>query len=155
MPREHTYTLFAAHGVPVTVIRDSTSVVAQRIVATTINIACDIARQQTATPQDIDLAVMLDLGYPKGPLALGDALGAARILTILRPICAPLHDPRYRPSPWLARRAQLGLSLLPVEGDAPQHMKEPTDDRRIARHPPGCDARAHAVQPGRTQRAAP
>ncbi|WXK23511.1 hypothetical protein IHE33_08645 [Mycetohabitans endofungorum] len=80
-----------------------------------------IARQRTATPQDIDLAVMLNLDYPKGPLALSDALGATRILTILHPICAPLNDQCYRPSPWLARRAQLGLSLLHVEGDAPQH----------------------------------
>ncbi len=56
---------------------------------------------------------MLGLGYP--PLALGDTLGAATILTILRNIHSVLGDPRYRPSPWLARRAQLGLSLTHLE----------------------------------------
>jgi 3-hydroxybutyryl-CoA dehydrogenase len=109
--RETAHALFAADGVPVTVIRDSTGFVAQRVVATIVNIGCDIAQKQIATPDDIDLAVTLGLGYPRGPLALGDALGAKTILTILRNIFGVLGDPRYRPSPWLARRAQLGLSL--------------------------------------------
>jgi 3-hydroxybutyryl-CoA dehydrogenase len=117
--RDAGHALFAADGVPVTVIRDSTGFVAQRIVATIVNIGCDIAQKQIATPRDIDLAVTLGLGYPRGPLALGDALGARTILTILRNIHTVLGDPRYRPSPWLARRAQLGLSLMqPDASDA-------------------------------------
>jgi 3-hydroxybutyryl-CoA dehydrogenase len=109
--RDAAHALFAFDGVPVTVIRDSTGFVAQRVVAMIVNIACDIAQQRIATPGDIDLAVTLGLGYPRGPLAMGDALGAATLLTILRNMQAELGDPRYRPSPWLARRAQLGLSL--------------------------------------------
>jgi 3-hydroxybutyryl-CoA dehydrogenase len=58
--------------------------VAQRIVATIIHIACNIVQQQIATPQHIDLAVMQGFGYPTGPLALSDVLGATRILTVLR-----------------------------------------------------------------------
>jgi 3-hydroxybutyryl-CoA dehydrogenase len=100
------------------VIRDSTGFVAQRVVATIVNIGCDIAQQRIASPADIDLAVTLGLGYPRGPLALGDALGASTILTILRNMQAALGDPRYRPSPWLARRAQLGLSLTLDEAAA-------------------------------------
>ncbi|SAL51267.1 3-hydroxyacyl-CoA dehydrogenase [Caballeronia humi] len=113
--RDAAHALFAADGVPVTVIRDSTGFVAQRVVATIVNIGCDIAQQRIATPQDIDLAVTLGLGYPHGPLALGDTLGAKTILTILRNMHSVLGDPRYRPSPWLARRAQLGLSLTHPE----------------------------------------
>lgn len=113
--RDAAHALFAADGVPVTVIRDSTGFVAQRVVATIVNIGCDIAQQGIATPSDIDLAVMLGLGYPRGPLALGDALGAATILTILQNIHGVIGDPRYRPSPWLARRARLGLSLTHIE----------------------------------------
>ncbi|WP_153102125.1 3-hydroxyacyl-CoA dehydrogenase [Paraburkholderia hayleyella] len=109
--RDTAHALFAADGVPVTVIRDSTGFVAQRVVATIVNIGCDIAQRQIALPHDIDLAVTLGLGYPKGPLALGDALGAQTILMILRNISRVLDDPRYRASPWLARRAQLGLPL--------------------------------------------
>jgi 3-hydroxybutyryl-CoA dehydrogenase len=113
--RDAAHALFAADGVPVTVIRDSTGFVAQRVVATIVNIGCDIAQQGIAQPEDIDLAVMLGLGYPHGPLALGDTLGAPTILAILRNIHTVLGDPRYRPSPWLARRAQLGLSLTHIE----------------------------------------
>jgi 3-hydroxybutyryl-CoA dehydrogenase len=113
--RDQGHALLAADGVPVTVIRDSSGFVAQRVVATIVNIGCDIAQKQIATPQDIDLAVTLGLGYPRGPLALGDALGAHTILTILRNMSSVLGDPRYRPSPWLARRAQLGMSLTQTD----------------------------------------
>ncbi len=103
---------FSSDGAPVTLVQDSPGFVAQRIVATIVNIACEIAQQGIATPEDIDRAVTLGLGYPKGPLAMGDALGAARIVEILRNIVRVTGDMRYRPSLWLQRRAQLGMSLL-------------------------------------------
>jgi 3-hydroxybutyryl-CoA dehydrogenase len=126
--RDSAHALFAADGVPVTVVRDSAGFVAQRVVATIVNIGCDIAQRQIATPQDIDLAVTLGLGYPRGPLALGDALGAQTILAILRNMYSVLGDPRYRPSPWLARRAQLGLSLTQPDAtdtDIPNPKEQP------------------------------
>jgi len=110
--RDAAHALLAADGVPVTVADDSAGFIAQRIVAHIVNIACDIAQQQIATPQDIDLAVTLGLGYPVGPLALGDKLGADRILEILKSMQRVTGDPRYRPSLWLQRRVQLGMSLL-------------------------------------------
>jgi len=45
-------------------------------------------------------------------LALGDTLGAKQIFEILTNMQAVTGDPRYRPSLWLQRRVQLGLSLL-------------------------------------------
>lgn len=101
-----------ARSRPVSVIADSPGFVCQRVVAMIINIACDIAQQAIATPHDIDDAVRLGLGYPHGPLGWGDALGPATILTILQRLHDFYGDPRYRPSPWLTRRARLGLSLL-------------------------------------------
>jgi 3-hydroxybutyryl-CoA dehydrogenase len=94
------------------VIRDSAGFVAQRVVAHIVNVGCDIAQQRIATPDDLDRAVMLGLGYPKGPLAMGDAVGPARILAVLEGMHDFYREPRYRPSPWLVRRARLGLSLL-------------------------------------------
>ena len=85
-------TLFARDGVGVTLIRDSAGFIVQRTLASIVNLACDIAQQGIASVEHIDLAVRLGLGYPLGPHALSG-------------------DPRYRPSPWLRRRAQLGLSL--------------------------------------------
>ena len=103
--------LFAADGTPVTVIGDSPGFVAQRILAAIVNVGSDIAQQGVASPADIDDAVELGLGYPRGPLRLGDALGPARVREILAGLAGVYGDPRYRASPWLARRAALGLSL--------------------------------------------
>ena len=106
------HALLASDAIRVSVIDDSPGFVAQRIVAMIVNIACDIAQQDIATPADIDNAVKLGLGYPQGPLSLGDSLGAANIMEILKNIQAVTGDPRYRPSLWLQRRVQLGMSLL-------------------------------------------
>jgi 3-hydroxybutyryl-CoA dehydrogenase len=110
--RDAAHGLLASDGVPVTVIADSAGFVAQRVLAHIVNVGCDIAQQKIAAPQDIDRAVTLGLGYPKGPLSMGDAYGPKTILKILNHMVSFYGDARYRPSPWLKRRAALGLSLL-------------------------------------------
>jgi 3-hydroxybutyryl-CoA dehydrogenase len=92
-------------------VRDSVGLIAQRVLAHVVNIACSIAEQRIASPADIDRAVQLGLGYPQGPLAWGDAVGAARVHRILDSLLAATGDPRYRPTAWLTRRAALRLSL--------------------------------------------
>ena len=99
-------------SVDATLITESTGFVAQRVIAMVINLGCDIAMQGIATPKDIDNAVKLGLGYPYGPISWGDELGAQRILLILEHIYGLTGDPRYRPSPWLQRRAKLDISLF-------------------------------------------
>src|SRR6266404_1566714 len=113
--REAAHGLLASDGVPVSVISDSPGFVAQRVVAHIVNVGCDIVQMRIATPEDLDRAVMLGLGYPKGPLAMGDALGAQKILAVLEAMHSFFLEPRYRPSPWLKRRARLGVSLLTPE----------------------------------------
>jgi 3-hydroxybutyryl-CoA dehydrogenase len=113
--RAAAHALLAFDGVPVSVINDSPGFVAQRVVAHIVNVGCDICQMRIASPADLDRAVVLGLGYPRGPLAMGDALGAKKILTVLENMHAIFQEPRYRPSPWLRRRSQLGLSLLTEE----------------------------------------
>lgn len=113
--RDSTHALLASDGKPVSVIRDSAGFVTQRVVATIVNIACDICQQGICSPADLETAVRLGLGYPSGPLAMGDSLGPASILEVLFNMQTVYGDPRYRPSPWLRRRAALGLSLLHAE----------------------------------------
>jgi 3-hydroxybutyryl-CoA dehydrogenase len=113
--RDAAHALLAADGVPVSVIRDSAGFVAQRVVAHIVNVGCDIMQMRICSPEDLDRAVMLGLGYPKGPLGMGDALGPKKILAVLEAMHAFYQEPRYRPSPWLKRRAQLGVSLLTPE----------------------------------------
>jgi 3-hydroxybutyryl-CoA dehydrogenase len=110
--RDAAHGLFVSDNVPVSVVKDSAGFVAQRVVAHIVNIACDIAQQRIATPEDIERAVTLGLGYRQGPLAMGDALGPKNVLAILNALYELYRDPRYRPSPWLTRRARLGVSLL-------------------------------------------
>jgi len=102
----------AAAAAPVTVINDSAGFVVQRLLAMIVNIGTRIAELRIAQPADIDTAVELGLNYPKGPLALGDALGAGRVLSVLDGMHAVTLDPKYRASTWLRRRALLGVSLL-------------------------------------------
>ena len=103
--------LLAQSGQAVTLIQDSYGFIVQRILATIVNIGCDIVQQGICTPEDLDCAVETGLAYPRGPLAWGDHIGARRVLTILKNLYQATGDPRYRASPWLIRRAQLELSL--------------------------------------------
>jgi 3-hydroxybutyryl-CoA dehydrogenase len=112
---ETAHAILAADGTSVTVIRDSAGFVAQRIVAGIVNVGADIAQQRIAQPADIDTAVEMGLGYPRGPLKFGDDLGPRRILRILENLQTFYGDPRYRPSPWLKRRALLGVPLTTLD----------------------------------------
>ena len=113
--RDAAHALFAKDGKAVSVIRDSGGFVTQRVVATIVNIAADMCQQGVCTPADLELAVTLGLGYPLGPLAMGDRIGPANVLEILFNLQTVYGDPRYRPSPWLRRRGALGLSLMQEE----------------------------------------
>jgi 3-hydroxybutyryl-CoA dehydrogenase len=84
-------------------------------VATVINIASDICQQGICSPKDLELAVTLGLGYPLGPLAMGDRYGPTNVLEVLFNMQTVYGDPRYRPSPWLRRRGAIGLSLTHEE----------------------------------------
>jgi 3-hydroxybutyryl-CoA dehydrogenase len=109
------HALLARDGKAVSVIRDSAGFVSQRVVANIVNIASDICQQGICSPADLETAVTLGLGYPMGPLAMGNLFGPASVLEVLFNMQTVYGDPRYRPSPWLRRRGALGLSLLHEE----------------------------------------
>ncbi len=113
--RDAAHALFARDGKAVSVIRDSGGFVTQRVVATIVNIASDMCQQAICSPADLETAVRLGLGYPMGPLALGDLVGPTNVLEVLFNMQTVYGDPRYRPSPWLRRRGAIGLSLLHEE----------------------------------------
>ena len=113
--RDAAHALFARDGKAVSVIRDSGGFVTQRVLATIVNIASDMCQQRICTPEDVETAVTLGLGYPMGPLAMGDRIGPTNVLEVLFNLQTVYGDPRYRPSPWLRRRGAIGLSLLHTE----------------------------------------
>lgn len=117
--RDAAHALFARDGKAVSVIRDSGGFVTQRVIANIVNIASDICQQGVCSPTDLETAVTLGLGYPRGPLAMGNLYGPTSVLEVLFNLQTVYGDPRYRPSPWLRRRGALGLSLLHEEETAP------------------------------------
>ena len=113
--RDAAHALMARDGKAVSVIRDSGGFVTQRVVASIVNIAADICQQGICSPKDLETAVTLGLGYPLGPLAMGDRWGPTNMLEVLFNMQTVYGDQRYRPSPWLRRRGAIGLSLQHVE----------------------------------------
>ncbi|MGE5200982.1 MAG: 3-hydroxyacyl-CoA dehydrogenase [Acidobacteriota bacterium] len=101
--------LLASTGRAVTRIKDSPGFIAQRITAMVANLGCEMAQMGLASPADIDTAMRLGLNYPAGPLALADEIGVKRTYEILCRLQEITGSDRYRPSPWLRRRALLGL----------------------------------------------
>ncbi len=69
---------------------------------------------------------------------MGDTMGSARVLAMLEGLHGYYRDPRYRPSPWLIRRARLGVPL--------------NDSRALAKR--RTRAARPAVQPSRASRGA-
>lgn len=98
----------------VCLIKDSPGFVGQRIVAMVANLGCEMAQTGVASVEDIDRAMRLGLNYPQGPLELCDSLGVETVFNILTAAQALTGDDRYRPSQWLRRRAQLGLSARTI-----------------------------------------
>ncbi len=114
--RDAAHALFARDGKAVSVIRDSGGFVTQRVIAAIVNVASDICQQGICSPKDLETASLLGLGYPLGPLAMGNRYGPTNILEVLFNMQTVYGDQRYRPSPWLRRRGAIGLSLMQEEG---------------------------------------
>jgi 3-hydroxybutyryl-CoA dehydrogenase len=112
---EQALSLLASDGVKVTRVNDSPGFVMPRLQAVMTNLSCENCQLGVATPEDLDTAMKLGFNYPEGPLDAGDRLGGGLILNIIETLQAFYGDDRYRASPWLKRRAQLGVSLKTPE----------------------------------------
>ena len=64
------------------------------------------------------------LGYPAGPLAWGDRIGAGRMLELHQALYASTGDPRHRPTRWVTERARLGMALTDP-GTSPADCVDP------------------------------
>lgn len=96
----------------VTAIADSPGFIGQRIAAMVCNLGCEMAQMGLADPEAIDTAMRLGLNYPQGPLEMTDSLGAGTVFAVMSSLQSLTGDDRYRPSQWLRRRAQLGISAF-------------------------------------------
>ncbi len=97
-------------GFAVSQLDDVAGLAVMRTVAMLANEAADAAMQGIATPADIDLAMQKGVNYPRGPIAWGEAIGAARVAAVIGHLAVSCGDGRYRVSPRLARAAQTGTA---------------------------------------------
>jgi len=77
-----------------------------RVLAMLINEAADALFLNIATKEDIDLAMIKGVNYPKGLLAWADEIGIKNILNQLESLQLEYGEDRYRPSPLLKRMAK-------------------------------------------------
>ncbi|MEV0343487.1 3-hydroxyacyl-CoA dehydrogenase [Nocardia sp. NPDC050713] len=113
--------LLAAAGYTPTPTADGTAPVAQRILGAIVNLSCALAEHGIGTPEDIDRGARLGLGYPLGPLELGESVGTERVTAILDGLYAYTRDPRYRVSSWLRSRSEQRIPLH-TKGTRPEDL---------------------------------
>ena len=98
-------------GIAVSRLDDVAGLAVMRIVCALANEAADAVVQRVGAPESIDLAMQKGVNYPRGPLAWGDAIGAATVRDVLANLAAHYGEDRYRISPLVARRAATGGAL--------------------------------------------
>ena len=96
-----------AAGIAVSRLQDVAGLAVMRTVAMLANESADAVNQGIASARDVDLAMRNGVNYPRGPLAWADAIGVARVRTVLANLLAQCGDPRYRTSPLMARQERL------------------------------------------------
>ncbi len=82
--------------------------VANRILLPMINEAIYAVMEGVAKPEAVDQVMMLGMGHPMGPLALGDLIGLDVCLAIMEVLHNGLGDSKYRPCPLLRKMVAAG-----------------------------------------------
>ena len=89
------------------VVADRPGFATSRLSATIGNEAWYMLMEGVASPEEIDKAVKLGLGFPMGPFELGDLIGLDVRLSVLRYLHQTLGE-RYRPCPMLVQYVEAG-----------------------------------------------
>jgi 3-hydroxybutyryl-CoA dehydrogenase len=82
-------------------------IIFERILFMLINEAADALHWQVASKEDIDLAMLKGVNYPKGLLKWADEIGIAHCVSVLDTLYEEYHEDRYRCSPILRKKAIL------------------------------------------------
>jgi 3-hydroxybutyryl-CoA dehydrogenase len=88
--------------------RDRPGFLVEALAYAQFNDAVRMFQDGYASPADIDIAMMLGCGYPRGPLQMLDEAGPANVVAVLQAMYAATGDPAYTPVPMLAEYATAG-----------------------------------------------
>lgn len=89
-------------------VEDRVALVHMRVLATLINEAAFAVLEGVATPADIDQAMQLGTGYPKGLLAWADEIGIPIVTLVLDALHREYQQERYRPCVLLKQYMRAG-----------------------------------------------
>ena len=103
--------LAARLGLTAVISRDRPGFVTATLAYAQFNDAVRMFQDGYASPADIDTAMMLGCGYPRGPLQMLDDAGPARVVTVLQAMHAATGDPAFTPVPLLAEYATAGTQF--------------------------------------------
>ena len=96
-----------ALGKETIIVADRPGFATSRLSATIGNEAWYMFMEGVASPEEIDKAVKLGLGFPMGPFELGDLIGLDVRLSVLRYLHETLGE-RFRPCPMLVQYVEAG-----------------------------------------------
>ena len=103
--------LAAQLGLTAVISRDRPGFVTATLAYAQFNDAVRMFQDGYASPADIDTAMMLGCGYPRGPLQMLDDAGPAHVVTVLEAMHAATGDPAFTPVPLLAEYATAGTQF--------------------------------------------
>ena len=98
-------------------VRDRPGFLAAALAYAQFNDAVRMFQDGYASPADIDVAMMLGCGYPRGPFQMLDDAGPAYVVGVLEAMHASTGDPAFTPVPLLAEYATAGTRFrgLPMK----------------------------------------
>lgn len=97
------------------VAAEPTGQVARTVLLPYLNHAATMFESGYATRDDIDAAMRFGCGYPVGPLALTDALGAQAVVSGLEKLYAETGDELHQPTAVLVHQAAEGTSFATAD----------------------------------------
>jgi len=100
--------LAARIGLNAVISRDRPGFLVEALAYAQFNDAVRMFQDGYAGPADIDTAMMLGCGYPRGPLQMLDEAGAGNVIAVLEAMHAATGDPAFTPVPLLAEYATAG-----------------------------------------------
>ncbi len=100
--------LAAKLGLSAVASRDRPGFLTAALAYAQFNDAVRMFQDGYASAADIDIAMMLGCGYPRGPLQMLDDAGPAHVVTVLEAMHAATGDPAFTPVPLLAEYATAG-----------------------------------------------
>jgi 3-hydroxybutyryl-CoA dehydrogenase len=100
--------LAARLGLDAVTSRDRPGFLIEALAYAQFNDAVRMFQDGYASPADIDTAMMLGCGYPRGPLQMLDDAGPAHVVSVLEAMHAATGDQAFTPVPLLAEYATAG-----------------------------------------------